>query len=528
MSFDGLVFNKVITLLNKTIINTKINKIYQISSTDFIFVLFNKNIKTNMVVSTNNYASYISLNENIDKQKNDKSHFVESLFHHLVNGIIRDIKQINNDRIVELSVDKMDDLGDIKTNHLFIELTGKATNMILTKNDLVIIDAMHKTGISSVRTIASGGKYNVPFMTKLKDPFSDIYDSSVELSKQFNGFSKIISDEFNYRLNKNESFNDIMNELKNSNTLYMYDNDYHLIELKHLNKEYKSYPIFEGLNEYYSKNVIETVSDESKKLTNIVIKEIKHYTNKIEKLKKEIENAENASLYLKYGDDIFAYIHDLNNKTNRIHIDSYDESYDLNIDDKLTIKENALKFYKKYQKLKNSKEIINEQINIAKDNLEYFSNIKHQIPNCNDEELNDIKEELINERVIKVNEKKQMKKQKRVTYATYEIDGIKVSVGKNNFQNEYLTFKVAKYNEYFFHVKDYSGSHVIVHTNELNEKVIRFAANLAAINSIASESSSVPVNYTLVKNVKKIPGGKIGKVLLKEYKTIYIDPNKNY
>ena len=219
--------------------------------------------------------------------------------------------------------------------------------------------------------------------------------------------------------------------------------------------------------------------------------------------------------------EVVNLIDELNNNLSCINIDKCV----VKLDDKISLKDNALKFYKKSQKLKSSKQVIQEQIDISNNLISYYNSLLYHLSVADPIELEEIKEELVNEHIIK-GFKTNKSTKKKVNFLEFELDGIKISVGRNNQQNELLTLKLAKYNEYFFHVKDYPGSHVIVHTDKLNEKLIRYAANIAAVYSSCSESSSVPVDYCLIKNVKRHPSNKLGQVIIKENKTIYIDPNK--
>jgi len=192
----------------------------------------------------------------------------------------------------------------------------------------------------------------------------------------------------------------------------------------------------------------------------------------------------------------------------------------------------AKKYFAKYNKAKKAIPYINEQIEISNVEINYLENILIQLIEADYPSIIQIKEELI--KCGYINDKKKVtpkkgKKEKIKKYPpTYFVSpsGIKVALGKNNLQNEELTFNIANINDTFFHVKDYAGSHVVVFSSNPDEATIRFAANLAAYYSKARYSSSVPVDYTLIKYVKKHPSNKLGLVILKEYKTIYIDPER--
>ena len=216
----------------------------------------------------------------------------------------------------------------------------------------------------------------------------------------------------------------------------------------------------------------------------------------------------------------------LKDKKKSIRILNYytGEDVEIPLDIKYTILENSNRYYKKYQKSKNSIGYINEQIQLAQNEIDYFEILKYQLANCNINEALEIQEELIDGKYIFKKDNKPKKKQKP-RILTYLVDDTLISVGKNNIQNEYLTHKFAKPNDTWFHIKDGAGSHVVIHSETLTENLIRTAANLAAYYSTYSLSSSVQVDYTKIKNIKKIPGRRNCFVTYTHQKTIYIDPD---
>ncbi len=197
------------------------------------------------------------------------------------------------------------------------------------------------------------------------------------------------------------------------------------------------------------------------------------------------------------------------------------------LDPKFDIIANSQKYYKKYQKAKTAIHYIKEQMQYAKNEIEYFKVLSSQLNHCSLNDALEIQQELIINKYLLQNQAKQLSKKQKPSYITYIVNDTFISVGKNNIQNEYITHKLAKSNEFWFHVQNASGSHVVVHTQELNEELIRTAALLAAYYSSLSLSSSVAVDYTQVKYIKKIPGKRNCFVTYTHQKTIYIDPDIN-
>ena len=527
MAFDTLIFTKIYNMLKTNFIESRINKINNISNLDYVFTLYSNKKTYSLVMATNTNNAFITYSSS-NVEINFPNHFTYFLRKQIEGGIILDIIRLNNDRILKFVIKSFDDLGDAHIKHLYLELTGKQTNIILTKDNDVIIDCLNKQGPNenTNRTLMPGAIYKTPPVFVSKDPLKDDYDLNYDLNSQFPTLSKNLKIEISKLLETN-SFHAIINSIMNSDKLYIYNKDYHLIPLTQFDN-----PLVEDINEGildFQKIKMDYI--QHKELVNdinIIIKQnLKRNKDKVKKLNRELESALDSKKYMEYGDLIFTYANDkLNLKLKEIKIDEMDLIIPL--DDKVSVSKNAVNYFNKYQKSQKSINILKEQISIAEDEISYFDELSYQIDYCNKEDIEQIRQELISYGYIKHHSNKpQRKNAKKVKPLEFEKFNTLFYVGKNNYQNEFLTFEEARYNDYFFHVKDYPGSHVLVKTSELNEDIIRYAANLAACYSKAKDSSSVPVNYTMIKNVKKIPGGKIGKVILKTYKTIYIDPDKD-
>ena len=232
------------------------------------------------------------------------------------------------------------------------------------------------------------------------------------------------------------------------------------------------------------------------------------------------------------GDLLYASLHLIQKGMTHIVVDNYydNSQLDIMLDPKLDGRANAQKYYQKYQKAKNSIDVLKEQIELTKKEIDYFDSLLTAMVDASYYDALEIKEELENEGYLKKKKKKNTIRKKQCPhYHTFVTkDGIEIAVGKNNLQNDYLTFKYAHRYDMWFHVKDMPGSHVIVKAQNLDEYTIRLAAKIAAYYSKGKNSSSVPVNYTLVKTLKKPAGAKPGKVILDHYKTIYIDPDDTF
>ena len=201
----------------------------------------------------------------------------------------------------------------------------------------------------------------------------------------------------------------------------------------------------------------------------------------------------------------------------------------IELDERYDGKTNANKYYAKYQKAKNARVHLEEQIALTKEEIHYFDTLITLMDNASYYDALEMKEELENLGYLKKKKNKQVHRPKKLHIETYLTkDNISIYVGKNNLQNDYLTFKMASKNDMWFHVKDMPGSHVVVHSEDLDEYTIRLASQMAAYFSKGKHSSSVPVNYTKIRTLKKPQGTKPGKVILSHYSTIYIDPDESF
>ena len=241
----------------------------------------------------------------------------------------------------------------------------------------------------------------------------------------------------------------------------------------------------------------------------------------------ELADANDSDKYRIYG-ELLLTSSNLKDKLKEIEVFNYytNENIKIKLDNKYTVLDNSNKYFKKYQKAKNSIKYINEQIEESKNEIDYFNVLKYQLNDASINEALEIQDELIENKYLFNKEITNKKKNQKPKILTFELDNnILISVGKNNIQNEYLTHKLANSNDMWFHVKDAPGSHVVVHNGgELSEDEIRIAANLAAYYSSFKESSSVPVDYTRIRNIK-IPRRRACFVTYKHQSTIYIDPD---
>ena len=531
MALDGIILNKVKQDLEKYL-PIRINRISETSKTEVVFNVHANTIRTNLVVSLHSNYNHICISDKNFTTYNDPSTFVMVLRKHILNGIITNIDQFEYDRYLLLYIKARDELYDEKKYILSVELMGKYANLILVDENNKIIDALKKIPPyeNTRRTILPGAEFILPDKQNKLDPFTNPkinYDES--LVKQLQGFSKLLENEVRSRVNNNESFESIMNIIKDSSNMYLTKvNDiyeFHVLPLTHISNEYTIWDIQKAFDEiYFEDDEKERIKNISEDLYKIVKRQIKHFKTKVEKLEYSLQEAKNLQADKDNGDLLYMHNNLEQKGLHEIEITDYEGNKKIiKLDPKLSVKANANKYYSLYQKKRKGKIYIEEQLQIANNELEYFNSLNEQLSIANYSDALDIKEELSKYGYLKKPISKN-KKKKSINLYQVKVDDHIITFGKNNIQNNYLTFDYAKANYTWFHAKQFHGSHVVVDTDSPSEKIIRTCANLAAYYSQGRMSSSVPVDYCLVKDVKKVKGTKPGFVTFKNYKTIYIDP----
>lgn len=538
MVYDGMMMSRVTSQLNKEILKGRINKIYSISKNEILMTVRSNGKNKKLLISIHPMYARLQLTSLNFPTPDFPNALTMLLRKHLEGGYIFNIEQIQLERIVHMEVSGRNELGDPIVYHIYIEIMGKHSNFVLTYDDGKIIDCLKRISPSvSSRILQPGAIYNLPPLINKSNPFKKDLFIKENFTKVYQGFSPELSNEVEYRLKHGESFIDIMDTIKNSNSLFIHKlNDkeyYHVLPLTHLDCSYQEYELSEGLDKHFDlidqkDRIKQQTSDLSKYIQNEYMKNV----NKLNKLEKTLFESQNSEEFKLKGELLYSSLHLINKGMKAVDVENY---YDgsiitIELDEKLDGKGNAKKYFQKYNKAKNSIAFINEQIEKTKDEIQYFDSLIVSMDNASYYDALEIKDELENLGYLKKKKVKQLPKKKNKphieTYSTK--DNTIIYIGKNNIQNDYLTFHLANKNDTWFHVKDMPGSHVVVHSDTLDEYTIRLASKIAAYYSKGKKSSSVPVNYTLIKTLKKPSGKKPGQVILDHYKTIYIDPDEDF
>ena len=559
MAFDGFVNKAIINELNNSIMNGKIIKVHQPNKDELILGIYLNNNKYNLDICINSSNCRINLTSEKKPNPINPTSFCMLLRKHLIGAKIRKINTIGLDRLIVFHLETFNELNDLVNKKLVVELMGKHSNIILLNENDTIIDSVRH--ISSDRTILPANPYNFPMSNKIN--ITDITDKEFVdmvhkrsnnfisfISSHFYGFSKVHINYIVNLLNINvdnisesdiiKFYNYILNLISSINSLnvncvnfeFNNKNDYILISSDNTSE----LEINNFIDNYYSsKEKNENFENYRNNVLRIILSILKKYEKRLCNINSKLEECKNMDKYKLYGELITANLYKLNNNINleSVTLNNYydnNNSITILLDKRYSPSVNAKRFFKKYNKLKNTLEIVTTQKEDTKKELNYIESIIYSLHSASsvyevDDIYLEIQENLLDK---KIDNKKVVKNSKETSSPIkLDIDGYTVLIGKNNKQNDELTLKIASKSDLWFHAKDIQGSHVILKTDydkDLNENIIYKCASIAAYYSKGKNSSKVEVQYTEVKNIKKPKNAKPGFVVFSKYKSILVQP----
>ncbi len=541
MPYDGLVTKNICNELSSILLEGKIDKIIQPNKDETLLFIRNNRVTYKLLLSANaeNARAHITEVKSIENPTKPFN-FCMVLRKYLLGAKLVNIFQPNNDRIINFTFENSNELGDKETKILIIEMMGKHSNIILTTENNTIIDSIHHIDfeISSIREVMPGRKYILPPSQDKLNPFlinkSDFYNilqSDNKLSSHFIGICTLVSASLN--ISSYDEFNNFINH--KAQPVVLLDNDipkdFYFIDLpSNYNKKH-----FDSLSQaidYFYTYKLENRKIESAKneLAHTVSKLVSKYEKTLEIVNKKIESTKDMEKLKIEGELLSSNLYKVKPFDKEITLDNYYTGcpITLQLNPNLTASQNLQNIFKRYNKLKNTLVACSKQKEELISALNYFESLFYEIHTQKYiEDLEEIKLELIEQGIIK----KASKKQKDMPSKPLEFDvsNYKVLIGKNNIQNDKLTFHIASKTDIWFHVKNAPGSHTILRLNNIDIDNVSYetlnqVASLAAYHSKLKNSPKVEVDYTLVKNVKKIPGAKPGMVIYENYKTLYVKP----
>lgn len=568
MPFDG-IFTKAITHeLNSILSGGRIDKAHQPENDEIMLLIRSQGSNHKLLLSANPSFPRLHITNSSKKNPITAPLFCMLLRKHIVGSRIIEIKFHDFERIATILVESLNDFGELVNKKLVIEIMGKHSNIILLNENDKIIDSIKHIDleISRKREIMPARQYEFPpSQNKLsisKETIENISDKinndNTTISKflltYFKGFSPTLISHILYTSNipeklfSNDLNSDNISKLKSAleKLLDIIENNKfspYIFYLDNMPKEF--YCI--DLNQYGNKQQFDSISksidlfftekdhiDRLKQKKSYLVKLI---NNNIDRCKKKIhihseiirENSKSEIFKIK-GELILANLYNIDDNLEKINLLNYyteNEYLEISLDNTITLQANAQKYFKKYQKSKISYSSSIKQLEETKSEMSYIESVQALLDNSTtDQDIDDIKNELINEGYInsKLTHNKRIPPSLPLKFES--SDGFTIYVGKNNKQNDQLTLKSSSSNDLWFHTKNIPGSHVVVKktANTISDVAIEEAAMLAAYHSRAKNSSNVPVDYTIIKNVKKPNGAKPGMVIYEHYKTIVVTP----
>lgn len=526
MAIDGTFIHYLTKELSSTIKGGRVQKVSQLNHLEFVFDIRSRGSNYALFLSSSLNTPRIHLTQKEYVPLSDPLRLGLFLKRNLERSFLEEINQIDNDRCVKLVFSTIDDLGDPKTFWLFLEVMGRNSNLVVTDESYLIIDAARFLPPSpdNYRIIIPKAKYILPSQENTINPFLMEND---DLNQNFSGVSKLLLNEFKFQGSVKEVLKQKVIPTLISNVEKKF---FYAFDLKHLSGERTTFPSLSALMDHIYGEQIHENSTQVVRLKRALKRYLARANQKITNLKDDLLMAEEHLSYQKKGELLQSYLYLVKKGDEEVIVNDYynhNEPFIIKLDVNHNPSENLKEFFKKAKKAKTAIKEINEQMNLTLDEINYLEFIDFQINHANQAELREIEDELINNNYLK-SSKKRVAKMVKSKLETYQVDECLIYVGKNNYQNNYLTNKMAHPEDYFFHVKDYPGAHVIVRCEKLTEKIIRTAAMLSAEHSKLRLSSSIPVDYTSIKYVKKIPGMKGHQVTYKNQKTIFIDIDEEY
>ena len=568
MAFDGITVAAVVQELKNTLLDGRINKIAQPESDELLLTIKTAQGQKRLYISASASLPLIYLTDENKPSPMTAPNFCMLLRKHINNGRIIDISQPKLERIIHFDIEHLDELGDLCRKRLVVEIMGKHSNIIFCNDKGMILDSIKHVSahMSSVREVLPGRDYFIPDTMNKLDPLHVERDAFITALKEkpmalskaiytsFTGVSPVVAEEICYlagmesAINANDLSEDFLTHLYNQFVIYfeaidkesfcpaIYYNgeipkDFSCLELTHFDI-YEKVPydsISALLSTYYAqKNLVTRIHQKSADLRKVVQTALERNRKKYDLQSRQLKDTLDRDKYKIYGELINVYGYGLEEGSKELEAFNYytNEMVKIPLDNTKTPQENAQRYFAKYNKQKRTYEALTELIQETKDDITYLESVSNALDIAlSEDDLAQIKEELIESGYVRRKYTKKKVKIKSRPFHYLSSDGYHMYVGKNNFQNEELTFQFANGGDWWFHAKGSPGSHVIVKSNgdEMPDRVFEEAGKLAAYYSKNRGNDKVEIDYIERKHVKKANGGKPGFVIYHTNYSLIID-----
>ncbi|MBR7132507.1 MAG: NFACT family protein [Clostridia bacterium] len=567
MAFDGVFLHKIVNELNNAV-DCHIDKIYQPSKDELVFLLRKKGFVKRLLITAKSGSARLHFTENKYENPTTPPNFCMLLRKYLSAARLTGVSQPDFERVAELSFSATNEMGDIVPLNLVCELIGNQANIILVRDGKIVDALKHSDVETAKRLILPGAEYEYPPSQQKQNPLScnsdeickEAANSKTDISRALMdllaGFSPLVCREIEYKYALLAEKMPVAEALKvcletvicditdNTKPIIIFKPDGTPFEFSYTDisqygadfnrKVFGSFS--ELLDAFYTAKdtalrIQAAAHDIIKLVNNLYARTQKKLSIRLEELKK----CQNRDTLRIYGELIKANLYAIKNGSSFAEVQNfYDENLELiriPLNPALTPAKNAERYFKEYKKTYTAEQTLTELTKNDRQELLYFETVLDSINRCKTlAEIAEIREELAQAGYIKKSATPKKKNPQSHSFKEYtSVEGYRILVGKNNTQNDYITTKLASKNDLWFHVKNIPGSHVVVFSGgeEVSDGTVEFAAVLAAQNSKAASSAQVPVDYTPVKYVKKPSGAKPGMVIYTTNKTVYVDPKEN-
>lgn len=573
MALDGIVMANLTSEIKQRLEGGKIAKIAQPEKDELMFTVKNQRNTWRLLISASASLPLIYFTEQNKQGPLTAPNFCMLLRKHIGNGRIVNVTQPGLERILTLEIEHLDEMGDKKRKKLIVEIMGKHSNIIFCNEEDIILDSIKHISaqVSSVREVLPGRKYFIPHTTEKADPLTITREAFISLIGstaapiqkalylKLTGLSPLMGTELCHVASVDGDRS--ANELKENELIHLHHMLTLLMEdVKEGNftpnivykgeepVEFASLPLtcMEGegyearsydsisllLEQYYaSKNIITRIRQKSVDLRRIVQTALERNYKKYDLQEKQLKDTEKRDKFKVYGELLNTYGYELTGGEKSLKCLNYytNEEITIPLDENLTATENAKKYFERYNKLKRTFEALTQQTAETKKEIDHLESVSASLDIAlKEEDLVQIKEELMEYGYIKG--RRQGDKKPKITSRPFHYlssDGFHIYVGKNNYQNEELTFKVAGGNDWWFHAKGIPGSHVIVkgEGKELPDRTFEEAGALAAYYSKGRDNDKVEVDYIQRKHIKKVAGAAPGFVIYHTNYSLIAEPN---
>lgn len=549
MALDGIYLYHLKNEISEFAVGARIEKIHQPSRDELVFSLRSREGAKKLLLSCRADSARIHFTEYPPENPSKPPMLCMLLRKHLTGAKITSVEQDGLERIIKINADTINELGDLVCLSVIVEIMGKYSNIILANENGVIIDAVKRVdeNKSQVRCVLPGMDYVSPppqhkfslFSDDISDIKEKIAHSRKSPSNAFQeavmGVSPIICREYEngVSIEKIKEFAEkpvpvaVINDTPMDFSFMPVSQYGNLVTLK-------EFSTFSALLDYfyYEKVRADRIKQRSGELFKTLQNFYERAVRKAAARKSELQDCRDKDKYRIFGDLLSTNQYNLQKGSPYYDLENYYDNCNIirvPVDVTLSPSQNAQKYYKEYRKKQIAESKLIDFIADAEKEAEYLETVIDSLSRAEtDGEITEIRNELSQTGYIKKRNEKKLRNQKLLKPMEYKSEeGFKIYVGRNNLMNDRLTLKTAKNYDLWFHTKDIPGSHVVVENDgrEFTDKVIREAAMLAAFNSRAGKSSNIPVDYTIIKNVKKPSGAKPGMVIYSEYKTEFVTPN---